>query len=110
MTAPIGPGALTLSAGEELVRWYDPADGGWLKAFCGECGSALFTRDPSRDHVTAVRMGAFDDEFGAAPRFHQFTDSAPAWAPVADDGLPRYPQRIPSQELRRVWGEPEPGA
>jgi hypothetical protein len=99
MTAPIGPGQLTITAGEDAIRWYDPGDGGWIKAFCGTCGSALFTRNPAVEHVTAVRMGAFDTDFGARPMFHQFTDYAPPWGPVPDDGLPRFPERIPASRL-----------
>lgn len=96
MTAGLPPASLTIVSGEDRIRWYDPGDGGWTKGFCGECGSALFTRKPGADHPTAVRMGAIDEEFGAEPAFHQFTSYAPAWAPVPDDGLPQYPEGIPT--------------
>lgn len=99
MSAPLAPGSLTITEGEPSIRWYDPADGGWIKGFCGECGSALLTRRPDADQPTAVRMGAFDEDFGARPVFHQYCDFAPAWSPVPDDGAPRYPERIPPGEL-----------
>ena len=37
-------GAFSVTAGEEKVRIWDPADG-WLKAFCADCGS--HTHDPN---------------------------------------------------------------
>ena len=38
MTALCPAGAFSVTAGEEKVRIWDPADG-WLKAFCADCGS-----------------------------------------------------------------------
>ncbi|CAN5566756.1 hypothetical protein BH10ACT11_BH10ACT11_16510 [soil metagenome] len=99
MTAPVSPGALAITTGDDSVSWYDPGDGGWVKGFCGKCGSALFTRNPEYDQITAVRMGSFDDEFGAKPFFHQYTAYAPEWSPVPDDGLPQFAERIPAGEL-----------
>ncbi len=95
MSAPLAPGSLTITQGEGSIHWYDPGDGGWIKGFCGECGSALFTCRPGTDVPAAVRMGTFDEDFGVQPAFHQFTDYAPSWAPVPDDGLPNYPERYP---------------
>ena len=96
MTAPVTAGALKITEGEALITGYDPGDGGWIKFFCGDCGSALFTRNPKHAGFSAVRMGAFDEDFGAKPLFHQFTDYAPAWAPVPDDGVPQFPERVPA--------------
>jgi hypothetical protein len=41
-------------------------------------------------------MGVFDDDPGVRPSFHQYVADAPAWFPVPDDGLPRYPQARPA--------------
>jgi hypothetical protein len=88
------PGSYRLTAGEDLVRVWDPGGGGWVKAFCSRCGSQLFSRNPERADVVSVRMGSFDVDPGVRPSAHQFTAYAPAWAPVPDDGLPRHPERI----------------
>ena len=78
-----------LLSGEELIRVYEPEDGA-VKAFCSVCGSSLFGRRwPEGDEV-AIRMGTLDGDPGIRGEFHTFVDSAPSWAPVAEDGLPRY--------------------
>src|SRR6266571_3425198 len=41
-TALAVPGSFRVTAGAELVRSWEPADDGWVKSFCGECGSQLF--------------------------------------------------------------------
>ena len=88
-TARVTPGALRITAGAELVREWQP-EGGFAKAFCGECGSALFTRPPDQADPIGVRLGAFDSDPGIRPEFHQFVAYAAPWEPVPDDGLPRF--------------------
>ena len=94
-------GTFTVTDGEELIRAWKPASG-WHKYFCGECGSALFTRNPDDDSVIGIRMGGFDDDPGVRPAFHQFTAYAPVWAPVPADGLPRFEERA---DFSRFTGE-----
>jgi hypothetical protein len=81
-------------AGEDLVRSWDPGNGGWIKAFCSTCGSQLFTNSPENPELIAIRMGALDEDPGIRPSAHQFVTYAAPWAPVPDDGLPRFPERI----------------
>jgi hypothetical protein len=89
------PGSFRIVAGEELVRAWDPGDGGWAKSFCSRCGSQLFSSDPVQPDRVSVRMGGFDEDPGVRPSAHQFVAYAPAWSPVPDDGLPQYPERVP---------------
>jgi hypothetical protein len=98
-TALTAPGSYRTVAGAEQVRSWDPGDGGWVKAFCAECGSQLFTANPENPELIAIRMGALDEDPGIRPAAHQFVDYAAAWAPVPDDGLPRFPQRISAEAL-----------
>jgi hypothetical protein len=78
-----------LLSGEELIRVYEPEDGA-VKAFCSVCGSSLFGRRwPEGDEI-AIRLGTLDGEPEIQPELHTFVDFAPEWAPVPDDGLPRY--------------------
>jgi hypothetical protein len=92
--ARIAPGSLRITAGEDLVRQYEP-DGGFAKAFCSECGSALWSRHPDDAEVMSVRLGAFDDDPGVRPAYRQFTAYAAVWEPLPDDGLPQYPESRP---------------
>ena len=94
-SARIVPGSLRITAGEELIRSYEPPSGGFAKDFCSACGSALWSRDPEDSEVFGVRMGAFDTDPGVRPASRQFVAYAASWEPVPDDGLPRYPESRP---------------
>ena len=95
ISANVVPGTLRVTKGEELVRAYDPGDGGWLKTFCSACGSALWSRHPDEPDRMSVRMGAFDEDPGVRPSYRQFVAFAAPWEPLPDDGLPRYPEGRP---------------
>lgn len=88
------PGTFSVVAGQDLVGSWDPGDGGWIKSFCGRCGSQVFSTSAEDPGQVSLRMGVIDGDPGVRPSAHQFTDYAPVWAPVPDDGLPRFPERI----------------
>jgi hypothetical protein len=82
-------GSFRLLSGERALRAWRP-DGGWEKLFCGECGSALFSRHPEEHDRMSIRMGGFDADPGIRPSARQFVGSAATWEPIPDDGLPRH--------------------
>jgi hypothetical protein len=88
------PGSFRIVAGEDRMRAWKP-EGGAEKWFCGDCGSALFSRVPGDPERIGVRLGAFDSDPQIRPSAHQFVAYAAPWAPIPDDGLPRYPERAP---------------
>jgi hypothetical protein len=94
-SARVKPGSFRLVAGEEHVRVWAP-EGGFEKAFCAECGSALFARDPQDHDNMGARLGTFDGDPGIRPSARQFTAYAAVWEPIPDDGLPRFPERRPA--------------
>ena len=91
--ARVAPGSLRVTSGEELIRAYDPGDGGFLKLFCSQCGSALWSRSPDDPEVMSVRLGVLDSDPGIRPSYRQFVAYAAPWEPLPDDGLTRYPER-----------------
>jgi hypothetical protein len=93
-SARAAPGSVRVVGGREHVRRWLP-EGGLAKDFCGGCGSALFASDPESGEVIAVRLGAFDADPGVRPSARQFVDYAAPWEPIPDDGLPRFPDRLP---------------
>jgi hypothetical protein len=75
--------------GEDRLRSWKPAEGA-EKFFCGDCGSAMFSRgDPE---WVGVRLGVLDGDPGIRPTAHQFVVYAASWEPLPDDGLPRHPE------------------
>jgi hypothetical protein len=79
-------------AGADAVTTWVPPDGR-PKSFCRVCGGHLFSGDPDADDLVGVRFGAIDGDPGIRPRWHQWVESAPAWEPIPDDGLPRFAGR-----------------
>jgi hypothetical protein len=94
VTARVPRGSVRVVRGEDRLRVWAP-EGGWLKVFCGDCGSALFASDPDTEDIKAVRLGAFDGDPGVRPSVRQFVAYAAPWEPIPDDGLPRFPERAP---------------
>jgi hypothetical protein len=90
------PGSVKVTAGEELLRAWDPGDGGFPKVFCSACGSALWSEHPDDRSRRAVRLGAFDHDPGVRPSYRQYVEYAASWEPIPDDGLPRYPEQRPA--------------
>ena len=86
------PEAFRIVQGEDRIRAWDPP-GGAAKYFCGDCGSALFSRSPGS---VGVRLGTIDGDPGIRPSYRQYTAYAAVWEPIPDDGLPRHPEARPS--------------
>jgi hypothetical protein len=96
--ARVATGAFRIVRGEDRLRSWNPGGGGAEKFFCGDCGSALFSRNPQGG--VGVRLGVLDDDPGIRPSSHQFTASAASWEPIPDDGLPRHPEAAPAPPAR----------
>jgi hypothetical protein len=92
--ARVEPGSFRVVEGEDRLRAWKPETGA-QKWFCGDCGSALFTRDPSDPDQVGVRLGAFDSDPRIQPGWRQFVAYAASWEEIPDDGLPRYPEARP---------------
>jgi hypothetical protein len=84
-----------LVRGEQLVKAWRHPDGGFEKAFCGECGAHLFARNPDDPSQMSVRLGAFDDDPGVRPSWRTYVAYAAPWEPIPDDGLERFEEGKP---------------
>ena len=51
-----------------------------LQAFCGECGSAIYSTTPENRTVYNLRLGALKQRAALAPTRQIWMDSALAWA------------------------------
>ncbi len=88
--AQVVPGSFHVTQGEDRLRAWRPEDG-FEKWFCGECGSSMFSRHPTKPDIVGVRLGVFDDDPGVRPSRRQFVAYAAPWEPILDD-LPRFPE------------------
>jgi hypothetical protein len=99
--APASRAGFTLTQGEDALVEFESSPGK-LRAFCGKCGSPLYSRRTSDPDSLRLRLGAFDelpDTFRIDAVIH--AERAPAWtrlesAPVFGGFEPGRPsdQRI----------------
>lgn len=92
--ARVAADGFRILSGEDRIRSWAPPDGA-EKFFCGDCGSALFSRTSPDADIVGVRLGALDGDPGIRPSARQFVAYAAAWEQIPDDGLPRHPERTP---------------
>ncbi|MGH2919336.1 MAG: GFA family protein [Solirubrobacteraceae bacterium] len=92
-SALVVTGSVEVTAGADALRAWAPGDG-FEKVFCGDCGSAVFGRQPTTGEIAIVRLGAIDGDPGIRPSVRQFVAYAAPWEPIPDDGLPRFDERI----------------
>jgi hypothetical protein len=94
------PGSFRVVRGEDRLRAWKP-EGGAEKWFCGDCGSALYSRITGEVPRIGVRLGSLDTPPAIKPSAHQFVAYAASWQELPDDGLPRYPERFPARGSNR---------
>ena len=92
---PDRAGSYRTVSGEDLIASWDPGDGGCDQGLLRASAAASSSpTNPENPEMVAIRMGALDEDPGIRPSAHQFVTYAAPWAPVPDDGLPRFPERI----------------
>jgi len=66
------------------------------RAFCGDCGTVMFTRsiEPARWAMVSVHLGAVDRAAEIAPAMHICHADRLPWLNIAD-GLPRFDDASP---------------
>ena len=85
---PVATQAFTLDDAQGLLRLYESSPGK-ERAFCGRCGSPLFSRRAALPGVVRVRAGLLDEPANTRPAWHAYTDSKSSWWPILD-GLPQH--------------------
>ena len=79
---------VTIRAGEELLRTYQPEEG-TAKTFCSVCGSNLFGGGWPESEQASIRLSAIDDALPTRPAKHIYTRSVATWETLPEDGLER---------------------
>jgi len=85
--------AFELLRGEPTIHESTADSGAAVKcAFCGNCGSPLWSDTPNLPG-RAIRIGGLDDRSDLGPRLHIWMEEAPAWHIIGEGEktLPRGP-------------------
>ena len=91
--APASAAGFRVTKGRERIVEYESSPGK-KRAFCGACGSPLYSRLDARPEALRLRLGALDSvPAGLVIEAHIFAEGGPAWN--GPDDAPRYPGREP---------------
>jgi hypothetical protein len=94
--APALAQGFAVERGADLIREYESSPGK-MRAFCGGCGSPLYSRRDSQPSTLRLRLGSLDlAPSSLAIEAHIFTEGAPDWAGA--DRAPRYPGLEPGRK------------
>jgi hypothetical protein len=87
--APVRTRYFETTRGADLVREYESSPGKF-RAFCGRCGSPVYSRRDDEPDLRRIRLGSIDGDPGRRPAGHVWVGSKAVWHAITDD-LPQYP-------------------
>ncbi|MDX1650181.1 MAG: GFA family protein, partial [Myxococcota bacterium] len=73
---------------EARIREYESSPGK-LRAFCGRCGSPVYSRWERDPETFRLRLGMLEDDPGRRPLAHFWVGEKAPWYAIADD-LPQF--------------------
>jgi len=88
--SPIDSNRLNFTGIEHIREYQSGADK--IRAFCGNCGSPLYSALRSKPNIKRLRLGTLDTEIHCSNRYHIFTASSANWEEISDD-YPQYKER-----------------
>lgn len=65
------------------------------RAFCGDCGTPLYSIPPGDAPFVPVKVGALDDPSSFSPQFHIYMESAQPWHQLAEGAI-QFPKSPPA--------------
>jgi len=69
--------------GKQYIKEYLSSDDK-IRAFCSECGSALYSAKTSVPGIKRIRLGTVDTSFTSQNMYHIHTDSIASWHTITD--------------------------
>jgi hypothetical protein len=90
---PVKTDAFELTSGAELLKYFE-ASPGKERAFCGRCGSPVFSRRTALPDVLRIRAGLIEQPLPVRPSQHAYVSDKANWWTILDD-LPQFPEAAP---------------
>jgi hypothetical protein len=81
---------LTWLAGRDAVTEYESSPGK-VRAFCGTCGSPVYSRREDEPETFRIRLGLVDGDPGRRALAHFWVSARAPWHEISD-ALPQYPE------------------
>jgi hypothetical protein len=86
------------TSGDDLVSEYESSPGKF-RAFCGRCGSPIYSRRDAEPDIRRIRLGTLDSDPQRRPVAHFWVSSRAPWFSI-EDSLPQYPGDFVAEEKR----------
>jgi len=86
--SPVASDEFRFVGGRSALKEFELTPGK-KRAFCGQCGSPIYSRRDDRPQVLRLRVGTLDTPVEQKPAFHIFAASKAEWFEILD-GLPQY--------------------
>ncbi|SDX22252.1 GFA family protein [Marinobacter mobilis] len=87
-SAPVQKVHFQWLSGEQQIREFESRPGKF-RAFCGQCGSPLYSRVDAIPGILRLQVGVVNEPLGKGPESHIFVGSKSDWYAITDD-LPQY--------------------
>lgn len=87
---PVAHQAFSWTSDTALLKHYESSPGK-TRAFCGHCGSPMFSFRDSLPGVLRIRAGLIQQPLPVRPAFHAYVASKANWWTIQDDA-PQYPE------------------
>lgn len=87
-SAPVQKVHFQLLSGEQQIREFESRPGKF-RAFCGQCGSPLYSRVDAIPGILRLQVGLVNEPLGKGAESHIFVGSKSDWFTITDD-LPQY--------------------
>jgi len=87
-SAPVQKVRFQWTGDESLIREFESRPGKY-RAFCSECGSALYSRVDAIPGILRLRVGLINEPLGKEPAAHVFVGSKSDWFEISD-ATPQY--------------------
>jgi hypothetical protein len=96
VAAPVNVEEFRWVRGQDQIVEFESSPGK-KRAFCGKCGTPLYSRRDDMPKVLRLRMGSIDSDTDATPSAHIYATNLPPWAQL-DDQWPRYEALEPERK------------
>jgi hypothetical protein len=91
--APLRTEYFSLTAGADLVTEYESSPRKY-RAFCGRCGSPVYSRRDDDPGIRRIRLGTLDGDPGRRPVAHTWVSAKAPWYEI-EDALPQFAEAPP---------------
>jgi len=80
--SPLDDSKLTFK-GAEFVKEFETSNDK-VRAFCGNCGSPVYSARKSLPDIKRIRMGTIETDFTCENKYHIYTESKASWHTITD--------------------------